>query len=29
MNRHKGGNFQVEHAGTVTDLKLFQAWDLF
>ena len=24
-----GGNFQVEHAGTVTEQKLFQAWDLF
>ena len=23
-----GGNFQVEHAGTVTEQKLFQAWDL-
>ena len=24
-----GGNSQVEHAGTVTEQKLFQAWDLF
>ena len=24
-----GGNFQVEHAGTVTEQKLFQVWDLF
>ena len=24
-----GGNFQDEHAGTVTEQKLFQAWDLF
>ena len=24
-----GGKFQVEHAGTVTEQKLFQAWDLF
>ena len=25
----KGGNFQVEHAGTSTDQKLFQTWNLF
>ena len=25
----KRGNFQVEHAGTSTDQKLFQAWNLF
>ena len=24
-----GGNCQAEHAGTVTEQKLFQAWDLF
>ena len=24
-----GGNSQVEHAGTVTEQKLFQAWGLF
>ena len=24
-----GGNFQVEHAGTSTDQKLIQAWNLF
>ena len=24
-----GRNFQVEHAGTLTDQKLFQAWNLF
>ena len=29
VNKHKGGDFQVEHAGTVTEQKLFQAWDLF
>ena len=25
----KGGNFQVEHAGTLTEQKLTQAWNLF
>ena len=25
----KGGNFQVEHARTSTDQKLFQTWNLF
>ena len=24
-----GGNSQVDHAGTVMEQKLFQAWDLF
>ena len=24
-----GGNFQVEHAGIVTEQKLFHAWDFF
>ena len=25
----KGGNFQVEHAGTAIDQKLIQEWNLF